>query len=277
MSGRRATLIPNSFQTPNLFVDDLLPLLTGTEVKVLLFVARKTFGWGKTAETLTIAEIMAAVNGSRSAVSAALNRLIEMVVITREGEAGYEFRYSLQLDSGRFRLGDGKGGESGGCVESTHPAPETHPEIAMTPTTQPVGGDPESGGGTPYIQNPLSKTQEETQGARARAPFFFLDSSSKEGEVQRWWRDQAVQRPPLAMPFRQAVFVPPEDQRPDVAHLVFPDAATRDKAEGANFSALKAKERIRGRFGRVRHVLLVTAGDFERRKGQQDEREQRAG
>lgn len=159
MSTKRASLIPNTFQTPNDYVDLLLPLLTGTETKVLLFVARKTFGWGKAAEVLAIAEIMAAVKGSRSAVSAALNHLVAMAVVTREGESGQEFLYALQLDKAVFHLPD----DQGGCVKSTHPPEGTHPEEWMGSPNALDGGHPETEGGTPYTLNPLSETQVETQ------------------------------------------------------------------------------------------------------------------
>lgn len=41
----RSTIIPNSFQTPNLFIDDLMPLLTPQEWVVLSFATRHIFGW----------------------------------------------------------------------------------------------------------------------------------------------------------------------------------------------------------------------------------------
>lgn len=258
MTAARRLLVPNSFQMPNVYVDEVLPILTGTEVKVLLFVARKTFGWGKIVETLTIAEIMAAVNGSRSAVSAALNRLVEMVVIAREGEAGYEFRYALQLDSSRFKLGD----EAGGCVESTQPPAETHPESAMTPPNSPVGGHPQTGGGTPYIQNPPVKTQEETQRAQG-ARFFNPDPKPKDREAaeravaaervaaeqgtlvaeraarlarlgtdeatQGWWHGRVFEPRRLPDVFREAVLIAPPAGT-EVPALLFP---SRDKAARA--------------------------------------------
>ena len=41
----RSTIIPNSFQTPNLYIDQLMPLLTPQEWVVLSFATRHIFGW----------------------------------------------------------------------------------------------------------------------------------------------------------------------------------------------------------------------------------------
>lgn len=44
-SADRSNIIPNSFQTPNEYVDHALPLLSGDEIKVLLFAVRHILGW----------------------------------------------------------------------------------------------------------------------------------------------------------------------------------------------------------------------------------------
>ncbi len=162
MSVRQTTLVPGTFQTPNEYVDDLLPILTGTETKVLLFITRKTLGWSKHWETLTVAAIKKAVGGGRTAVSSALNHLVEMGIVEREGVSGHEFRYTLQLDKALFRLPDG----AGGCVESEHPAPGPIQRTGCPHPEDRMGTQPEDRMGTPYTLNPTVKPKKETQETR---------------------------------------------------------------------------------------------------------------
>lgn len=48
MSGK---YIVNSFQTPNAIIDDLMPLLTDSEFRVLMFMTRQILGWSSSAVT----------------------------------------------------------------------------------------------------------------------------------------------------------------------------------------------------------------------------------
>lgn len=46
--------IPNSFQIPNAFVDEVMFVLSGNAVKAYLLVARKTTGWQKESDFISI-------------------------------------------------------------------------------------------------------------------------------------------------------------------------------------------------------------------------------
>lgn len=48
--------IPNSFQTPNAYVDDLMYLLTSSEWKVLSYTVRRIFGFQKRADRISISQ-----------------------------------------------------------------------------------------------------------------------------------------------------------------------------------------------------------------------------
>lgn len=48
--------IGNSFQTPNLFVDKVMAYLTGDELKVLIFALRRTLGWHKYEDHISISQ-----------------------------------------------------------------------------------------------------------------------------------------------------------------------------------------------------------------------------
>jgi hypothetical protein len=45
MTTKQRRLIPNSFQTPNAFVDDIMHLLESDEYKILSFATRHILGW----------------------------------------------------------------------------------------------------------------------------------------------------------------------------------------------------------------------------------------
>jgi len=97
-------LIPNSFQMPNAYVDLVLVHLTGVETKVLLYVARMTFGWQKTDEYLPIEQIVRDAGVGRSQAFAALARLAKMQVISKLVNERRIVTYALQLDPARFLL-----------------------------------------------------------------------------------------------------------------------------------------------------------------------------
>jgi hypothetical protein len=48
--------LPNSYQTPNLYVDRLMPLLTGEEWKVLTYAARRIFGFQRGSDRISIGQ-----------------------------------------------------------------------------------------------------------------------------------------------------------------------------------------------------------------------------
>lgn len=89
--------IPNSFQTPNTMVDDLMHLLDGNEYKILLFTVRHIYGWqdkiqrGKANISLTMYEkgfgAMHGVGLSRPTIVSVLDELVKYRVILKVGKA----------------------------------------------------------------------------------------------------------------------------------------------------------------------------------------------
>ena len=53
-------IIPNSFQTPNFFVDDCMAYLTGNEIKCVIVLSRKTFGWQKRSDRISKPQLIEA-------------------------------------------------------------------------------------------------------------------------------------------------------------------------------------------------------------------------
>jgi len=52
-----SNFIPNSFQTPNAYVDQFMYLLSGTEYKVLCYLVRRIFGFQKRQDRVSIPQI----------------------------------------------------------------------------------------------------------------------------------------------------------------------------------------------------------------------------
>lgn len=86
--------VPNYTQVPNECFDELLPHLNEGELKVLLYIIRRTFGFQREADTISIKQMMdglVTVDGrqldqgaglSRSAVIRALKGLQDKGIIT---------------------------------------------------------------------------------------------------------------------------------------------------------------------------------------------------
>lgn len=92
----KSKLIPNSFQTPNLLVDRLMPLLLDTELRVVIFATRHILGWtntvGERAATLSVTAFETGHRGmpgcglNRAAIIKALDNVADFGVLRRVGE-----------------------------------------------------------------------------------------------------------------------------------------------------------------------------------------------
>lgn len=150
MTTKARLLHPNTFQMPNAYVDLALPHLTGTETKILLYIARKTFGWNKHEERIPSRLIVEEAGVGRSQTFEALAHLDAMHLITKYTDAGRTSSYGLQLDAALFDLpGQGSpeaeppAGEAG-----AGPSPISGPEGDADPSGNDHGGSPETGTGT---------------------------------------------------------------------------------------------------------------------------------
>jgi hypothetical protein len=98
-----AKIIPNTFQTPNLHVDQLLPLLTEAETKILFYADRKIFGWQKDQDRISVSQFCQGTGLSIASVRKALRSLCDYRVLIKvadndpkrnEGDC-----YSIQLEA----------------------------------------------------------------------------------------------------------------------------------------------------------------------------------
>lgn len=97
-------LIPNSTQIPDVILDQWMAELSGAEFKVLLYVARRTYGFGKESDNISLSQLATGIRRkdgssldrgtglSRSGVKAACNGLIEKGLLIRSGNTSPDGR-----------------------------------------------------------------------------------------------------------------------------------------------------------------------------------------
>lgn len=109
------SLIPNSTQVPDVLIDHWMAELSGTEFKVLLYIARRTYGFGKDRDSISLSQLTDGVTkrdgtvldrgtgASRSSVARSLKELEGRGLIVRTtnmSDSGREFEentYSINL------------------------------------------------------------------------------------------------------------------------------------------------------------------------------------
>ena len=100
MSSRSSELIPNSFQVPNLLVDQLLPHLSGPQTKLLLLVCRKTFGWGKRVDLISFGQFESEAGISRSSTYEALEAFVQSGLLIKASSGPRQVNgWSLNLEA----------------------------------------------------------------------------------------------------------------------------------------------------------------------------------
>src|SRR5215472_6530931 len=97
-------LIPNSTQIPDLILDQWMCELSGAEFKVLMYIARRTYGFGRDSDDISINQICRGIcrrDGtqldrgtglSRSGVKEACNSLIRRGILVRSANVAHDGR-----------------------------------------------------------------------------------------------------------------------------------------------------------------------------------------
>jgi len=75
--------IPNTSSIPNILFDYWMNILTPAEFKVLMCIARKTYGWHKTNDRISISQIEKMTGLSRKGISKNIEALIEHGLVTK--------------------------------------------------------------------------------------------------------------------------------------------------------------------------------------------------
>ena len=93
--------IVNAFQVPNAVIDDYLADLSGNAFKCYMFIARKTVGWGKSTDKISVSQFMdnSGIKNKKTVYSA-LDELEKIGLIVIEKTKGQIncFRLNFKLD-----------------------------------------------------------------------------------------------------------------------------------------------------------------------------------
>ncbi|MGH1542148.1 MAG: replication protein [Arenicella sp.] len=98
MSNQRK-YVPNSMQLPNAVVDDLMCEMSGNELKCFLFIIRKTLGWHKEFDSISISQFVqyTGIKDVRT-VKAALRPLVGLGLIQSMAYTGRPNSYSINSE-----------------------------------------------------------------------------------------------------------------------------------------------------------------------------------
>ncbi len=132
-------LLPNSTQIPDVILDFWLSELSGAELKVVLYVARRTYGFGKESDNISLTQICSGITRrdgtmldtgtglSRSSVARAIKTLEAKQILLRQVNQSQtrneyeESTYRLNLHWQPNPGSGGGGGQKPVVPESNHP------------------------------------------------------------------------------------------------------------------------------------------------------------
>lgn len=129
--------ITNSFQVPNAIIDDYFHLMSEYEIKCYLFIARKTKGWGKTKDSISISQFKKVFKAKDDrTVKNALKELIKKDLIIKLEMAGKPSVFELNLTPNPLH-GDDPTHENvpptSSCNDPLHGDVPTPPTSSCTP------------------------------------------------------------------------------------------------------------------------------------------------
>jgi Bacteriophage replication protein O len=92
-------LIPNSTQVPNFLLDKILPVVNPAEWKVITFVCRKTYGWQKREDRISLTQFERGTKLSRPWLVKILARLTKSgLLLKNSGPGGDIYGFNLECD-----------------------------------------------------------------------------------------------------------------------------------------------------------------------------------
>lgn len=177
MEERQMKYIPNSFQIANAVVDDLLCLMSGNAWKCYAVIVRKTAGWQKEMDYISVSQFKT-LTGIKTDVTVAdaLKELVELDLIASVKRHGQVTGYRLNMP----QLPPENGG-------TTTPKNWVHPKMDTTPKNWGVlppenGGTttPKNWGSTKHTTKPTNTKHTISASAAADAPLPAKHSESGE-------------------------------------------------------------------------------------------------
>ena len=76
-----SSFIPNSFQVPNAFVDEVMCQIGDVAAKLYLIICRKTRGWYKEVDSISLSQFQKISGKSRPTITKALAELIQVGLV----------------------------------------------------------------------------------------------------------------------------------------------------------------------------------------------------
>lgn len=138
-----SSFISNAFMLPNDLIDKgYMALMKGPALACYIFIVRKTRGWNKADDSISLSQLVGGTGYGRDAVLSGVDKLVEMGVIERKSFANQPAKYVL-TDSifavGNIDCGKTAGGNIDGGVgnnDGTQSEISTHNNNSKTTITK---------------------------------------------------------------------------------------------------------------------------------------------
>lgn len=155
--------IPNTAAIPNIIFDHWMAILTPAEFKVLMAIARKTYGWQKQKDRISLRQLVELTGLNKSSVVKAIENLIQHDLVSKikcKGEYGDEPNlYEINLDIEKKKQGSSF---------------KRHPPVVLNDTPRVVLNDTQN----PLLTKPTITKYKASELAHGLA-VFFLDELRK--------------------------------------------------------------------------------------------------
>jgi len=142
-------LTPNYTQIPDQLFDELLPILSGNEIKILMYICRRTFGFKKDIDNISLAQMVSGITAkdgtkldggtglSKASVARALKELEDKNIILRVRRSDPQkgdlpTTYQLNVIDPRKLLSRGEGGSN-----NFEPPRVSHRDTPLSPVETP--------------------------------------------------------------------------------------------------------------------------------------------
>ncbi|HFF5050053.1 TPA: replication protein [Acinetobacter baumannii] len=94
-----SNFVPNSFQVPNAFVDEVLNKISDAACKIYLVICRKTRGWNKEMDSISLTQFEEITGKSRPTVVKCLNELIKVGLVMEQPSTIHGNTFKLGNDT----------------------------------------------------------------------------------------------------------------------------------------------------------------------------------
>jgi len=91
--------IPNFTQTPNIIFDEHMKILSGAEYKIIMAICRKTFGWQKRKDKISISQISEMTGLGSTEIKNSIKKLEILDLIQCKKAAGIITEFELNVET----------------------------------------------------------------------------------------------------------------------------------------------------------------------------------